>query len=51
MEARSQALQQLHTKLNQYKSVTSNLLILTASVPVIKLELDFSGLGEDLKVS
>ena len=31
--------------------MTSNLLILTASVPVIKLELDFAGLGEDLKVS
>lgn len=50
-EARCSALQQLHTKLNECKSVTNNLLILTASVPVVKLELSFAGLAEDLKIS
>ncbi len=31
--------------------MTNNLLILTASVPVVKLELSFAGLAEDLKIS
>jgi hypothetical protein len=49
MEARSQALEQLHRKLKECKSVTGNQLILTASVPVIKLEMGFAGLAEDFK--
>ena len=47
--AQSQALEQLHKKLNECKSVTGNLLISTASIPVIKLEMAFAGLAEDLK--
>lgn len=47
---RSSSLQQLHTKLQDCKSVFLNQLILTASVPVVKLEMNFERLAEDLKL-
>ena len=50
-EARAQALQVLHEKLKECTSVSQNTLIATASVPVIKLELNFGGLSEDLKIA
>jgi len=50
-EARAQALQVLHEKLKNWASVCQNTLIATASVPVIKLELNFGGLSEDLKIA
>lgn len=50
-EACAQALQVLHEKLKEWTSVSQNLLIATASVPVIKLELNFGGLSEDLKIA
>lgn len=49
-ENRSTCLQQLHGKLQECKSVFLNQLILTASVPVIKLEMNFDKLAEDLKL-
>ena len=50
-EARGQALLTLHEKLKERVSVRQNTLISTASVPVIKLELNFEGLSEDLKIA
>jgi DNA polymerase sigma len=49
-EARTAALQELSDKLKQYKCVRHNQPILTASVPVVKLELSFAELAEDLKI-
>lgn len=46
---RQQALSRLHEQLKLCKSASSNQLILTASVPVIKLDMSFDGLSEDLK--
>ena len=50
-EVRAQALLTLHEKLKEWVSVRQNTLISTASVPVIKLELNFEGLSEDLKIA
>ena len=36
--------------MKQYKSVTHNVAILTASVPVVKLEISFAALASDLKI-
>lgn len=49
-DGRSQALQQIHERLRQEHcpSVTSNVLIATASVPVVKLEIDFEKLVQEL---
>jgi len=44
-------LQILHEKLKDSVSVQQNTLIATASVPIIKLELSFGGLSEDLKIA
>lgn len=50
-EGRAKALFELHEKLKEWASVSQNTLIATASVPVIKLELNFEGLSEDLKIA
>ena len=50
-EARAQALYTLHEKFKDFVSVKQNQLIATASIPVIKLELSFGGLVDDLKIA
>jgi len=41
----------LHEKFKGFVSVKQNTLIATASIPVIKLELSFGGLVDDLKIT